>query len=300
MIKFLAKIAAQKALSATPGGARAWTWLQDYVTRSTAPTPGAVQQKADVALSYVDLLSSLNGGNEQLRGPHVDLGAGWHLTIPLVFWRLGSEEQHLIDIARHARADLVFPVVSMVDAMDLGERDGRHLPPPDCVGLDAYISRIGLTYHAPVRGRWPLPNGSAALVTSTQTLYYPPCAVVRDLFGEAVRVLRRGGRFIATIHLYDPYSNVDRSLSRFNYLRYSERTWNRWFNSELMTYNRLRASDYAALFHGLPFEADIWKVDGGTPEDLQELDRITVSPDFARYDRRDLSSTHLTFVMRRT
>ena len=299
MTRFLAKVAAQKLLSALPGGRQVWSLLQDHISRSTLPTAEMVRQSVEVALTYIRLLQSVAGGEVLPRGPHVDVGAGWHFTIPFVFWRLGFDEQHLIDVERLARADLVFPVAQLVGGIDLGKGQLRRLPPPNDATLDSYLSRLGIFYHAPLRARWPLPDSSAVLVTSTATLYYPPRKVVHDIFGEAARVLRPGGRFMASFMLYDPYTDFDHSLCRFNFLRYSEQTWNRWFNSPIRNYNRLRPSDYAALFDGLPFTAEVWAVQGGSLEDLHELDRISVTREFAAYDRQDLAATGLTFVMRR-
>ena len=100
---------------------------------------------------------------------------------------------------------------------------------------------------------------------------------------------------MVTIYLYDMYSDFDRSLSRFNFLRYSAKTWERWFNSSHMSYNRLRASDYASLLEGLPFKKIIWEVTPPSQNDITELARIKVHPEFSVYDLEDLASSAFVF-----
>lgn len=300
MIRFYAKIAGQKAMSALPGGPRLYDSLQGLVTRSTVPTPSRVRQKVEVALAYLRAFERLDGPGVLARGPHVDIGAGWHFTVPLVFWQLGCERQFLVDIRPLARAELVFQVVRLLKTLKIAECDRRPLPDPGRRTLSQYLTLLGMTYLAPAPGALPLRAGGATLITSTQTLLHPPRKAVRSIFAETARVLRTGGLFGATIHLYDLYSDFDPGLNRFNFLRYDERTWERWFNSGLMTYNRLRSTDYAQLFSGLPFRTEVWEETEASARDRVDLERLQPDPGFALYPREDLAKTHLMFVMRRT
>jgi SAM-dependent methyltransferase len=300
VLKLLAKVALQRAVPVMPGGMHAYLWAQEHVTRSIVPTEGVVRQKIDVGLLYHRALAEVTGRTTLPDGPHVDIGAGWHFTIPLLFWQLGCERQALVDVQAYARRDIVFEVARLLGSMDM-PLPRRALPKPDGPdALEGWLARLGIAYLAPVRAALPIADGAAGLVTSTEVLLHPTRAGVRSLFEEAARVLRPGGLFLGTIHLYDLYSNFDPRLSRFNFLRYDEATWERWFNGPLMRYNRLRASDYERLFDGLPFRAEVWDVRRPTPDDFAELARITPGPQFACYAAEDLASTDLFFVMRRT
>jgi SAM-dependent methyltransferase len=299
VIRFLAKIAAQHALS--PSFMRpVYAFAQHHVTRSIIVEPQGVQQKVEVGLMYLDRVEAAGLPSLLTAGPILDYGAGHFLGIPLLYARLGAREQIAVDVVRSAGAPIVYDMVREMNRVNLAPRPARHLPEPADQEVGEYLKLLGIRYQAPITIPLPLSAESIATVLCTQVLYYPPRAHVLAIFAEAARVLRPGGVFLGTTHLYDPYWSFDRSLSRFNFLRYSTSTWERWFNSELMACNRLRASDFRALLQSLPLEPIIWDATAPTRHDLQELDRIKVHPEFANYERSDLACPELFFVVRKT
>jgi SAM-dependent methyltransferase len=298
MLKFLAKIAAQHAMSPTfmrP----CYSFVQRHVTRSITVEPQGVRQKVEVGLMYLDRMEAAGLPSLLTAGPILDYGAGAFLGLPLLYARLGAKAQIAVDIVRSALAPIVFEVVREMNRIDLGARAARLLPDPVGATLDDYLETLGIRYVAPIGLPLPLASESMASALCTQVLYYPARDGVWKIFAEIARVLRPGGMFVASTHLYDPYWSFDRSLSRFNFLRYSKRTWERWFNSALMGCNRLRASDYRDLLRDLPFELIVWEATPPTADDLKELDRIKVHPEFAGYGRTDLASPELFFVLRK-
>jgi SAM-dependent methyltransferase len=298
MLKFLAKIAAQHALS--PAFVRpAYSFVQQHVTRSITPQPQTVRQKVEVGLMYLDRIESAGLPSLLTAGPILDYGAGAFLGLPLLYARLGAKAQIAVDVTRSARENIVFEVARETNRIDLGPRASRLLPDPSGGTLDEYLKTLGIRYAAPVGLPLPLASESVSTAVCTQVLYYPPRESVREIFAEIARLLRPRGVFVASTHLYDTYWSFDLSLSRFNFLRYSKRTWERWFNSALIGYNRLRARDFRDLLKGLPLEPIVWEATPPTEDDLQSLRQIEVHPEFAGYDLTDLASTELFFVLQK-
>jgi SAM-dependent methyltransferase len=299
VIRFLAKIAAQHALS-PPILRPVYTFAQHHLTRSIVVDPQGVRQKVEVGLMYLDRTEAAGLPSLLTAGPILDYGAGSFLGIPLLYARLGAREQIAVDVARSAREPIVYHVIREMNRVSLAPRPARLLPEPGGQELGDYLESLCIRYEAPITMRLPLSAESIATVLCTQVLQYPARASVRVIFAEAARVLRPGGIFLATIHLYDPYWPFDRSLSRFNFLRYSKSTWERWFNSALMAYNRLRASDFRDLLQNLPLEPIVWDATPAAAADLEELNRIKVHPEFADYECPDLACPDLFFVLRKT
>jgi SAM-dependent methyltransferase len=298
VLKFLAKIAAQHVMS--PVFMRPpYSFVQQHVTRSIIMQPQGVRQKADVGLMYLDRVEAAGLPSLLTAGPILEYGAGAFLSIPLLYARLGAKAQIAVDVTRLAREPNVFEVARETNRIDLDPRPSRLLPDPAGGALDDYLETLGIRYVAPVGLPLPLASESVATALCTQVFLHPPRESVREIFAEIARVLRPGGVLVASTHLYDTYWSFDRSLSRFNFLRYSKRTWERWFNSALISYNRLRAPDFRDLLKGLPLEPVVWEATPPTEDDLRELRQIEVHPEFAGYDLADLASTELFFVLRK-
>jgi hypothetical protein len=300
-----AKVAAFKLLSVLPGGSAVYRYLQENITQSLAPTSERVNQKLDVGLQYYRALAELNDVDLLLNGTHLDFGAGWHPTIPLLYHSLGTPRQHLFD---------VFPVMDrkMVQAtvrtfLDIAAQPGwasrplvKRLPPlvADQDWHDL-LTGLGMTYSAPYARVFPSLYGKVDVVTSTQVLLHIPREAMRWCFDQIYASLKSGGLFLATVHLKDLYANMQDGLSKYNHLRYSPESWERWVNSPLMSFNRFKAPDYRQLLEETKFEIVRFDVEPGTAADLEELARIRVADCFARYSREELAARHLFFVARK-
>lgn len=297
MIRFLVKVAAQRAVGALPHGPRLYDWMQRRVTRSIVATPENVRHKRAVALAMAALIETRGGIPIAEAGPHLDIGAGWLPVIPLVFRQLGLGEQVLVDIIRGLRPDAVFAAARLLDA----ERGGLPaLNPPEAGSdLEGWLSGLGIAYRVPARPPYPLDDGTFRLISCTQVFQHPPAPAIRAIHAEAARLLAPGGLYVATIRLDDQYARSDPSLPRFHFLRYGRAAWERWFANPMASFNRLRASDHARLFEGLPFDRLVWEEEGGGPAELAELARSRPHPEFAGYRPEDMARTGLTFLMRR-
>jgi SAM-dependent methyltransferase len=261
-----------------------------------------VDQKLRVGQRYFEWLRSKGQTQKLLNGSYLDFGAGWHPSIPLLYYSLGCARQRLFDLAPVLDRTLVSQTVDTVlallnDPAWIGHGDLKRLP-PKFTGDDwrGYLKDLGISYHAPYADVFPELAGSLDVVTSTQVLLHIPREPLRWCFEQIYRSLKPGGVFLATIHLRDLMVGIHNHRSKYNQLRYSTETWDRWINSKLMSYNRLRAPDYRQLLEGAGFAIEHFEIEGGTPADFRELDAIRVAECFKKYSREDLAATHLFFV----
>ncbi|HWF19694.1 MAG TPA: class I SAM-dependent methyltransferase [Verrucomicrobiae bacterium] len=302
-MNWLVKAAAFKLLSALPGGPALYRYGQEHLTHSLVPTPERVGQKIDVGLQYWDWLAAHQPHKKPL-GTHLDFGAGWHPTIPLLFYSLGVEQQHLVDVAPLLDRGLIESTVKaflkIVTEPGWAHRS-RLQRLPDSVWDNempwtAYLKCLGVTCHAPFTGAEPELVGAIDFATSTQVLYFIPREPLRSCFRQLHRVLKTGGNFLATIHLNDVNATWQKGLSQYNHLQYSPDVWDKWINSQLMSYNRLKAADYRQLLEEAGFQILHFDVTGPTAADLEELSRIPIHNSFSRYSREELGAKHLFFV----
>lgn len=87
-----------------------------------------------------------------------------------------------------------------------------------------------------------------------------------------------------SIDYSDHFARSDASLSRLNFLRYSDAEWRR-FSSRKQYVNRLRHSDYLRMFREAGFKIVEESSTAGAPP------AGPIAEQFSRYERADLFAT---------
>jgi hypothetical protein len=104
------------------------------------------------------------------------------------------------------------------------------------------------------------------------------------IFAEFKRLASPHAAMSHYIDLYDQFSIFDRSITPFNFLRYSTNRW-KWLRSPLIPLNRLRISDYRALHDPAGF-AIIKEVN--TSGSVDDLGKVRLAREFQHYSTADL------------
>jgi hypothetical protein len=209
----------------------------------------------------------------------------------------------LVDIRPSARLELVNDSLASFERLrpELEAEAGselRSLGAP-LRSLEELERRFGIRYLAPCDARdTALAEGSIAFASSTDTCEHIPEADLAAIFRETRRLLRPTGAFSCRVDLQDHYAYFDPSLSRYNFLRFSEGTW-RLVNGPLHFQNRLRSPDYLRLVRDAGFELVVQRPSGPSEEGLAELESLPLAPRFHGYPPEELGVTVLSFVARR-
>ena len=305
-MNWLAKAAAYRILSALPGGAALYRYSQERITKSLVPTSERVGQKIDVGLKYLDWLTNHGLRERLMAGVHLDFGAGWHPTIPLLYYCLGVNRQHLFDVTANLDGQMVGQTIKIFLAIVTDSqwphraKLGRLPAPLEDADWREYLGRLGVSYHAPYADAFPALVGGVDVVTSTQVLLYVPRSVMPGCLSQVHASLRPGGVFLASVYLRDILAgNPHTSADKYNHLGYSPESWERWFNSSIMSFNRFKAPDYREMLERAGFEVVHFEVDPATAADYAELDRIRIHRCFQHYTREDLAARGLFFVARK-
>lgn len=95
----------------------------------------------------------------------------------------------------------------------------------------------------------------------------------------------------------DHYSHFDPAITPYNFLSYSERRW-RLYNSSLQYQNRLRHSEYLALFRDAGFAVVEDRPDV-TEEGLRLLRTVRLAEPYAGFAPVDLATTGSHVVLRK-
>jgi len=299
-MRWLAKAAVQKGIGVLPQGERLNYLFQRCVLHSLPAGDGALRQKFSRAVQHLGAYEEHSPGVEPSEATFYEFGAGWDLAIPLAYGLLGVGRQVLVDIRPSARVELVTDSLASFERLrdELEEIAGRELRPAGgpVTRLEELEERFGIRYLAPCDARGTgLPAASIDFVSSTDTCEHIPGADLAGIFRECRRLLRPGGAFSCRIDLQDHYAYFDRSLSKYHFLRYSDRAWS-LVNSPLHHQNRLRSPEYLQLVRDAGFELVVEKPSGPSEVGLKELESFPLAPRFRRFPPEDLGVTVLSFV----
>jgi SAM-dependent methyltransferase len=299
-MRWLAKAALQKGLGVLPQGERLNYVFQRRVLDSLPAGDGALRQKFSRATQHLGAYEKQGPGVPAADATFYEFGAGWDLAIPVAYALLGVGRQVLVDIRPSARVELVNDSLASYERLrgELEGVAGRELRPlgGPISRLDELEERLGIRYLAPCDARGTgLPAESIEFVSSTDTCEHIPGDDLAEIFRECVRMLRPGGAFSCRIDLQDHYAYFDSSLSRYHFLRYSDRAWS-LVNSPLHHQNRLRSPEYLQLVRDAGFELVIEKPSGPSEEGRAELARLPLAERFRRFTPDELGVTVLSFV----
>lgn len=118
----------------------------------------------------------------------------------------------------------------------------------------AFFHKAGIKYWAPMDAAdTRLPEQSVDCHFSINVLEHIPQIVIKDIFIEAKRILKPDGITIHFIDLSDHFQHQDNSISKINFLRYSEDKWEKIAGNQFAYCNRMRINEYTKLFRKIGF-----------------------------------------------
>jgi hypothetical protein len=203
-----------------PGGNLAHYLLQRYITRNWPRKVKTLDALAAIARRVVEDYARHVGGAP---ASVLEVGAGRDLAVPLALRRLGVVKVITCDVERLGKLDLIQHAADRIFA-----REVRFS------GWDD-LERFGVKYLAP---HYVSPDDEPVDCScSNEVLEHVPC----DQLAALLKGLRAVTKGITThsIDYSDHYARSDKSVSRLNFLRYSDEEW-RPFNSGKQYVNRLR------------------------------------------------------------
>ncbi len=248
------KALAFRAFDTLPFGRWLYGFTQRHITK-TVPRP--LSPTAETGRWFTAHAKAFQEhGKKQLdAASHFEFGAGWDLFPNLVLWCYGMKEQFVYDLNRWARPDQINIVI-------------RHLmvdPPPNCSRKPQCLLRENsdfeedlilnykIRYHAPAdAGETDLESGSIDTISTTSVLEHIPFSQIPRLLSECHRLMHPSSVMSHVIDYSDHYSHSDANITAYNFLRFTERQWNR-FNPGIHYQNRGRHKDFIKLFEGSGF-----------------------------------------------
>jgi len=297
MPNWLIKSAVHRAISVLPQSHR-WNALLQKITKSLELEQNRFEGKLnDCRLHLENFLEVHPGRTENFRA--LEVGTGWFATVPVGLFLCGAAEVWTFDIDPLLKSSRLKQMVDLILDYDQRSILHQHLPRVRADRIAklrqlapqletetpaAFLDKLNIHVRVQDAQNTGLPAGSVDLFFSTSVLQYIPRPVLTGIFSEFKRLSSATAAMSHYLNLIDQFSYFDRSITPFNFLKYSPKQWN-YLNSPLIWQNRLRISDYRELIAAAGFEITKELDTSGKEEDLKT---IQLSPEFRHYTKKDL------------
>jgi|JI102314A2RNA_FD_contig_21_21047910_length_1809_multi_8_in_0_out_0_2 SAM-dependent methyltransferase len=302
------KVLIQRVLDRLPGGQAVYGAGQQLLGGMRSLK---IDTKVDQGLRMFEPFQTLK---LSLKGQSsVEVGTGWVPVVPMLLWLAGNGECFTYDLTR-----LLIPryvqeaarqLVTMCDGTAL-TLNSRTLPirserydtlvrlVRDRSTAEDILEALSIRYSAPSdAGATPHLDNSVDLVFSNTVMEHVPVSQLVRLFRESFRILKPGGWALHLIDPSDHFSHSDSSISKINFLRFSDSEFDR-YNTRFCYQNRLRAPEYAELLRSAGFEISVFSC-SVDDKSLGALASIPLSDRFKRYTPDEVCSTCVSVGVRK-
>lgn len=253
----------------------------------------------------------------------LEVGTGRAVGVPTALWLCGAGKIVTVDLHRYLSPALVLASNRLIcrDPEKIKEMFKDYCDPDlfqNRLGqlmafkgdLPAFLNLIDTEWLAPADARHlSFPDNSFDFHFSYAVFEHIPGSIIRDILKEAKRLLHPEGVLLHSIDLSDHFAYSDNSITKVNFLQFSDKRWQRLAGNQYMYHNRLRAPEFFRLFeeegvfiarkvenvdaqslealkHGFPLDT---RFESTPPEELA-ITNITVFGSFSHTRARQLGS----------
>jgi len=304
-MNFLYKCYLQRLLSSIPKGERVNYLFQKHITKSLPINDATFVKKMAVAKEHFDTFAQYVRVADSKNINYYEFGAGWDLINPIGLSLLGIGKLCCTDVR-----ELVFPEL-LNDTISKLYRLKGNIPFDYCLPeetplvrkcnfKDILMTYFSINYRAPVDARCTgIQESVMDLIVSNLTLEHIPKNDISKILQECYRILKKYGIVSCFIDYTDHWSHFDRTISIYNFLKYSPSKWQR-YNPSLHYQNRLRHKDYLELISQTGF--DVLENSPVLPskEEMESLRTLEIAPFFLRrYTTEELAIKRAKIVLRK-
>lgn len=270
--------------------------FQRYVSKGLILTDGYFEEKLKVTAKHIE---NYRKATEKQKPQNVlELGTGWLPIVPIALSLCGIEEVYSVDISDLTKAHLV---KETIEHFIVYAQDGRlkKILPIDTVdkqslqsaydalanhSVEESLKHLHITPLVTDARSLKFDDNSIEFFVSNSTFEHIPPDVLLGIMQEFHRVSTPNGVNSHLIDLGDHYAQFDKSLSPYNFLRYSDSIW-RLFNNKLQYQNRLRVSDYRKTHEQAGFHI---KSEVNQIAEQHDIEKIQLADQFQAYSYDDV------------
>lgn len=277
------------------------TWniiFQKYITNGYYPKKNVFDGKLACCQKHLDHYLEFSGGQHSGFNA-LELGTGSWPVVPIGLYLCGAESIWTYDIAPLLRRDILKKTLCLFHQAehtgslrkilnkarpDRIEKLKRLMQDVEGITPINLLQKLNIHICVGDARETKLHDNSIDFIFSTVVLEHISSDVLVGLLDTFKRVAKSQAIMSHHIGLCDQYASFDKSITPFNFLKYSDRQW-RFLNNSVIPLNRLRPADYRNIF-----QQTKWNIvkETNVSGELSELKQIKLATKFQHHSTEDL------------
>lgn len=304
MNKWICKAVIQKVISFLPFGHKVNFLFQKYITRGVNLSDEYFEGRLIHAREHYKSFRKYSSVD---KFSHLEIGTGWYPVVPIGMFLYGADSITTIDLVRftneerfrttvnkfydsHKSGKLLnfFPTISQHRLDILLDEVEK----PSCNSLGSFLEKFRIEYHVADARKVPFNDQSFDLIASNNTFEHIHREVLEGILKEFKRLCKKGGVMSHSIDMSDHFEHMDKSITIYNFLKYSEAQW-RWINNSIQPMNRMRIYEYRDLYNKLsiPVTEEI-----NREVNIANYNKVKVAARFSSHTAEENAVSHTQIV----
>lgn len=302
---WILKAVIQKTISFLPFKNKVNFLFQKYVTKGLTLTDELFNDKLYHCNKHVQAFAKYSGKPNYTS---LEIGTGWYPIVPFGLYLCGAGKIYSVDISSLTNhAFFITTLKKYSDYHHSGEL-AKHLPGYDRAKMDLFEdllrsnapleeikTKLNLHFTVQDARSTNFTTGYFDLINSNNTFEHIYPDILEGILKEFNRILATDGVMSHNVDMSDHFAHLDKSITIYNFLQYSDAQWSRIDNS-IQPQSRARISDYLAMLKRTGFKLIEQTNRTGKPE---QLTGITLDAKYAGYKQEDILVSHTELVLKK-
>ena len=301
MAIWIAKAIIQKTISFLPLKHQINFLFQKYVTKGVNLSDYLFEDKLTHLQNHISYFLKYSKG-ETSKFTALELGTGWYPIVPVGLYLAGADKIYTLDISSLLNEERILQTVERFIQYSEKDLGFKFLPERleklkeivqqknySVAELLAAMNIVSLIVDA---RKIDLPDAGIDLINSNNTFEHIYPEILIDILKEFKRLAKPGAVMSHFIDMSDHFAHLDKSISVYNYLKFSEQQWNLIDNS-IQPQNRMRLYEHEELYTkaGIPVTEKV--IVGKGNDSIQSID---LDIRFKKYPIAETAITHASII----
>jgi ubiquinone/menaquinone biosynthesis C-methylase UbiE len=304
MKKWIQKAIVQKIISFFPFKNKINFFFQKHVTKGVFLSDYYFFDRLQHASSHIKAFKKYS--KKKFPETSLEIGTGWYPVVPICFFLIGTEQIYSVDITFLTSKKRIKKTLNKIvesyedqviqDYIDINSKRYlmllKLLEDYEKLSLKDILKILNLKYLVEDARKLNIPNNKIDFINSNNTFEHIYSNILKDILLEFKRVLKKEGIMSHFIDMSDHFAHFDKSITIYNFLKYSESQW-KLIDNSIQPQNRLRINDYRNIYKDLNIPINEESLREGN---MEQLSKLRLNEIYKKSNLEELAVSHCSFI----